>query len=94
MTIGSKYYYRPSFNVSSCDSRSTFRLSFVIGRPDITASLVTLASLGDDVTLKCNVDGYPTPKLGFTRDANAVDQIANSTKYQVDIQSKRRVRLV
>jgi len=60
-------------------------------RPEITAALVTLASLGDDVVLRCQVDAHPVPKLGFSRDANALAQISNSTKYQVKITSGNHV---
>ena len=66
----------------------------ITGRPQITASLVTLASMGDDVTLTCSVDAHPPPTLGFTRDANALEQIGNSTKYQVAVKSRSRVRLI
>lgn len=58
----------------------------VIGRrPSISASLITLATLGDDVVLECKVDAHPTPKLSFNRDSTSQDKISNSSKYEIKI---------
>ena len=62
-----------------------------IGRPNISASLITMASLGDDVTLECEVDAHPKPKLSFNRDSNSIDKIANDSKYEVTIKRRNNV---
>lgn len=63
----------------------------IIGRrPSITGSLITMATLGDDVTLECEVDAHPTPKLSFSRDTSAMDKITNSSKYEVRILRENR----
>lgn len=64
-----------------------------LGRPSITGSLITMATPGDDVTLECEVDAHPIPKLSFSRDSSATDKITNSSKYEVRILRENRVRL-
>lgn len=63
----------------------------IIGRrPSISGSLITMATIGDDVTLECEVDAHPIPKLSFSRDSSAMAQIANSSKYDVRILRESR----
>ena len=63
----------------------------ILGRPNISASLITLASPGDDVVLECKVDAHPTPMLSFTRDSDGLDKIRNDSKYQVNILRENKV---
>lgn len=53
-----------------------------------------MASLGDEVTLECEVDAHPKPKLTFNRDSNSMDKIVNDSKYEVTIKRKNNVREV
>jgi hypothetical protein len=50
-----------------------------------------MATLGEDVTLECEVDAHPIPKLSFSRDSSAVDKVGNSSKYDVRILRESRV---
>ena len=51
-----------------------------------------MASLGDEVTLECEIDAHPKPKLTFNRDSNSMDKIVNDSKYEVTIKRKNNVR--
>jgi hypothetical protein len=53
-----------------------------------------MATIGDDVTLECEVDAHPIPKLSFSRDSSAMAQIANSSKYDVRILRESRVSII
>lgn len=61
------------------------------GRPSIHASMITLATPGEDVTLECQVDAHPAPVLGFSRDQDLVQAISNSSKYEVTISRESQV---
>ena len=50
-----------------------------------------MATLGEDVTLECEVDAHPTPKLSFSRDSSAMEKIANSSKYDIRILRESQV---
>ena len=65
--------------------------NLVTGRPNISASLITLATLGDDVTLECEIDAHPKPKLTFNRDSNSIENITNGNKYEIKITRKNNV---
>ena len=65
---------------------------FIIsGRPSISGSLITMATIGEDVTLECEIDAHPTPKLSFSRESSAIDKISNSSKYDVRVLRESRV---
>ena len=70
------------------------RLLVDSGRPSISGSLITMATIGDDVTLECEVDAHPTPKLSFSRDSSAMDKIGNSSKHDVKILRESRVNII
>ncbi len=53
-----------------------------------------MATIGEDVTLECEVDAHPIPKLSFSRDSNSIDKLVNSTKYDVRVLRESRVRCV
>lgn len=52
-----------------------------------------MASPGEDVTLECEIDAHPTPKLSFSRDSSVIDTIGNSSKYKVQITRESKVRI-
>ena len=64
----------------------------VIGRsPNVTGTVINMANLGDDVVLRCQVDAHPTPQVFFSRDADGLDAIANSTKYETRLVKQDQV---
>lgn len=81
-----------SMNVVTCyaengyGSPSEASRRVAIGRrPNITAPLITFATLGDDVTLDCEVDAHPAPQVYFSRDADGAVKISSGTKHQVTL---------
>lgn len=60
-------------------------------RPSIHASLIALATPGDDVVLECQVDAHPAPVLGFSKDQDLVQAITNSSKYEVTVLRQSKV---
>lgn len=50
-----------------------------------------MATIGEDVTLECEIDAHPTPKLSFSRESSAIDKISNSSKYDVRVLRESRV---
>lgn len=51
--------------------------------PHLTASGITMAKLGDSVTLECVVDAYPEPKLFFWRDPDGRKPVIVGGKYAI-----------
>lgn len=53
--------------------------------PHIIASGITMAALGDSVTLECQVDSYPEPKMIFWRDYTGRVPVIQGGKYNIKI---------
>ncbi|XP_050529397.1 Ig-like and fibronectin type-III domain-containing protein 1 isoform X2 [Daktulosphaira vitifoliae] len=53
--------------------------------PKLVASKITMASLGDTVTLECMVDAHPEPKMLFWRDAQGRKPVIQSSKHDVNV---------
>lgn len=53
-----------------------------------------MATLGDDVTLECEVDAHPAPKLSFSRDSVLIDKATDSKKYEIKILRENQVSQV
>lgn len=49
------------------------------------ASKITMANLGDTVTLECMVDARPEPKMMFWRDAHGRTPVIQSGKHDVNV---------
>lgn len=53
--------------------------------PKLVASKITMANLGDTVTLECMVDAHPEPKMMFWRDAQGRTPVIQSGKHDVNV---------
>ncbi|XP_060866861.1 Ig-like and fibronectin type-III domain-containing protein 1 [Metopolophium dirhodum] len=53
--------------------------------PKLVASKITMANLGDTVTLECMVDAHPEPKTMFWRDAQGRTPVIQSGKHNVNV---------
>ncbi|XP_068081772.1 Ig-like and fibronectin type-III domain-containing protein 2 [Anabrus simplex] len=51
--------------------------------PHITASIITMAALGDSVVLECQVDAHPEPKMMFWRDHSGRIPVIQGGKYDI-----------
>ncbi|XP_018897907.2 Ig-like and fibronectin type-III domain-containing protein 1 isoform X1 [Bemisia tabaci] len=55
--------------------------------PEITASGITMAALGEEVVLQCIVEAYPEPKMMFWRDPKGRVPVILSGKYEISTQA-------
>eukprot|EP00102_Acyrthosiphon_pisum_P023276 XP_016660486.1 PREDICTED: Ig-like and fibronectin type-III domain-containing protein 2 [Acyrthosiphon pisum] len=53
--------------------------------PKLVASKITMANLGDTVTLECMVDAHPEPKTMFWRDPQGRTPVIQSGKHNVNV---------
>lgn len=63
----------------------SFRQLRVSDVPKLVASKITMANLGDTVTLECMVDAHPEPKMMFWRDAQGRTPVIQSGKHDVNV---------
>lgn len=54
--------------------------------PHVTASVITVAALGDSVVLECKVEAYPEPKMLFWRDKSGRIPVIQGGKYNIQVQ--------
>ncbi|XP_049803084.1 Ig-like and fibronectin type-III domain-containing protein 1 isoform X1 [Schistocerca nitens] len=54
--------------------------------PQITASGITMAGLGDSVVLECTIDAHPEPKTMFWRDHSGRVPVIQGGKYNINVQ--------
>lgn len=76
ITISRKYF---AFRDCSIDPRFLFHPDI----PHIQASGITMATLGDSVTLECKVDAYPEPKMMFWRNHEERRPVIQGGKYDI-----------
>lgn len=57
--------------------------------PHIQASGITMAALGDSVTLECRVDAQPEPKMFFWKDHEKRTPVIQGGKYEISIQNAK-----
>ncbi|XP_046473967.1 Ig-like and fibronectin type-III domain-containing protein 2 isoform X1 [Neodiprion pinetum] len=57
--------------------------------PHVTASVITVAALGDSVVLECKVEAYPEPKMLFWRDKSGRIPVIQGGKYNIHVQPSK-----
>ena len=53
--------------------------------------MITMASLGDDVTLECEVDAHPSPQMFFSRDPEGLEKLHNGSEFHLNIMRETNV---
>lgn len=69
-------------------------INLVSDLPSVTASVITVAALGDSVVLECKVEAYPEPKMLFWRDKSGRVPVIQGGKYNIQVQPSKDVSTI
>lgn len=65
-----------------------------VDKPHLTASGIKMATLGDTVTLECQVEAHPDPKMMFWKDFAQRVPIIPGSKYEINFTRNKEVRII
>lgn len=65
------------------------KIFFLLDGPHIQASGITMATIGDSVTLECKVEATPEPKMIFWKNHEDRTPVIQGGKYDIQITKAR-----